>query len=221
MRDRAKLLRIVDSLFQSQPDKRHRAVGIAAIGRFDFIRDEIEGVKPAQTELQIAADGEFLEQADADLADAERLAVVIASSSCSTTSSLFSVISPRPNRVQSFQFNELSSANASKLSPSIVLRPQARVGRPPAVAHRPRIDPARRPALLVDAGLELLGLLEMRPAALQRQCRGRIPRQPHRGRIERPGLDVPAMLVGLAAVEARRLDLDIVVAPARRSPRRR
>ena len=78
MRDRAKLLRIVDRLFQSKPDKRHRSVGVAAIGRFDFSGKEIEGVKPAETELQIVRNVEF-------------------------------------------------SANASKLPPSIVFRPQARV----------------------------------------------------------------------------------------------
>ena len=79
---------------------------------------------------------------------------------------------------------------------------------------------ACRPALLVDARLELLGLLEMAPAALQRQRLRRVPGQPDGRRIQRPRLDVPAMLVGLAAVEAADLDLEPVDAPGRRSARR-
>ena len=57
--------------------------------------------------------------------------------------------------------------------------------------------------ILVDAGLELLGFLKMGPAALQREVACRIPGQANRSRIERPGFDIPAMLVRFAAVEDR------------------
>src|SRR5438045_8056192 len=65
-----------------------------------------------------------------------------------------------------------------------------------------RVESARGEAFLVDAGFELLRILQMSPAALQGEVRRRVPRQAHRGRIERCDLDVPAVLVGLAAVEA-------------------
>ena len=53
---------------------------------------------------------------------------------------------------------------------SIDLRPQASVaGELPAGRDLAGVERACRPALLVDARLELLGILEMAPAALQRQ----------------------------------------------------
>src|SRR5688500_11004963 len=86
-----------------------------------------------------------------------------------------------------------------------------------APRQRPRKLPVRSdlagikracgPACLVDTGLELLGVDEPPPAPLQGQLGGRIPRKPDGGGVERRGLDVPAVLVGLAAVEAAGLDL--------------
>src|SRR6185503_14478903 len=79
-------------------------------------------------------------------------------------------------------------------------------------AGRDLIGPhaARRQALLVDAGLELLGIGEMAPAALEGEGARRVPGQADRGRIQRAGLDVPTVLVGLAPVEAADLELDPV-----------
>src|SRR6476661_5043834 len=88
--------------------------------------------------------------------------------------------------------------------------PRERAGELPARRDLPRIKQTRRQPLLVDARLELLGILEMPPAGLERQLRRRIPRYPHRCRIERPGFDIPAMLVGFAAVETADLQLDAV-----------
>src|SRR4051812_3375784 len=64
----------------------------------------------------------------------------------------------------------------------------------PARRDFARVKNARGPALLVDAGLELLGIGEMAPATLEREFLRRIPGCPHRRRIERPSLDVPATL---------------------------
>src|SRR5512146_1625153 len=68
----------------------------------------------------------------------------------------------------------------------------------------------RRPALLVDVWLQLLGIDEMAPAALQRERARWVPGEADRGRIKRPGFDVPAMLVRLAPVEAADLDLHAI-----------
>src|SRR5215210_9165580 len=79
--------------------------------------------------------------------------------------------------------------------------PRQGTGEFPAGGDFAGIQCARRQALLVDAGLELLGVDEMAPASLQRYFRRRVPRDPHGRRIEGSSLDVPAMLVGLAPVE--------------------
>ena len=88
--------------------------------------------------------------------------------------------------------------------------PGERRRRLPAGGDRVRPQCACRPAGLADARLELLGVDEPSPAALQRNRSCRIPRDAHGRRIERPGLDVPAMLVGLACVESARFDLHLV-----------
>src|SRR4029078_8965471 len=41
-------------------------------------------------------------------------------------------------------------------------------------------------------------------------ARGRVPGKPYRSRVERAGLDVPTMLVGLARVEAADFQLELV-----------
>src|SRR5215210_7555768 len=72
------------------------------------------------------------------------------------------------------------------------------------------IKSARRPPLLVDSGLELLGVDEVPPTALERELGGRVPRHADGRGIERCRLDIPAVLVGLAAVEPADLELDPV-----------
>src|SRR3954463_14661657 len=70
--------------------------------------------------------------------------------------------------------------------------------RPPVFGADPlRPDRARGPAGLVPPRLELLGSLEVRPASLQRELARRVPREAQRRRVERPRLDVPAMLIRL------------------------
>src|SRR6476469_2732224 len=85
--------------------------------------------------------------------------------------------------------------------------PSERAGELPARRDVVGIERACRPAFLVDARLELFGVDEMPPAALQRQRAGGIPGDSNRGRVQRPRFDVPAVLVGFAGVEAACLDL--------------
>src|SRR5438270_4068244 len=85
--------------------------------------------------------------------------------------------------------------------------PRQRPGEPPPGHDLACIKEARRPAGLVDTRLELFRILEPSPAPLQPKLARRIPRQANRGRIQRAGLDVPAMLVGLATVEPAYLQL--------------
>src|SRR5688500_19950595 len=68
----------IDRSVELQPDEPHRAIGVAAVDRFDRLRHEVEGVEPADAELEIGRDREFAEQADADLADAVGFAMVAA-----------------------------------------------------------------------------------------------------------------------------------------------
>ena len=80
-------------------------------------------------------------QAETELADAEGFAVMVflASSLCEI-SSLFSVISPRPNKVQPFQLTSFPAQTRRSLRPSSVLRPQARV-----------VDPSRWSSAAIGA----------------------------------------------------------------------
>src|SRR4029078_6027758 len=95
------------------------------------------------------------------------------------------------------RFNDISVAVVMLDSLSA---PRQRRGSLPAQRNLIRPQRARRPALLVHARLELLGLDEIPPPSLQRQRPRRVPRQAYRRRIERPGFDVPTMLFRLAAV---------------------
>src|SRR3954451_3097632 len=79
----------------------------------------------------------------------------------------------------------------------------------PAHAEELSQHRARRPAGDVDPRLQLLRVLLPGPARLERQLGKWVPAHPDGGRIERPGLDVPAVLVRLPPVEPRRLDLHL------------
>src|SRR5258705_1595163 len=84
--------------------------------------------------------------------------------------------------------------------------PRERSRELPPRCNLTRVERAWRPAFLVDPRFELLGIGEMTPASLQRERARRVPRHPDRSRIEWTGLDVPAVLVGLAAVEQAHLE---------------
>src|SRR5262245_10968466 len=88
--------------------------------------------------------------------------------------------------------------------------PGERSGQLPAGSDLARVECACRPALLVDAGFELLGVFEMAPAALQCELAGGVPGQAYGRGIQRSCLNIPAVLVRLARIEAADLDLHTV-----------
>src|SRR5205823_9050672 len=96
------------------------------------------------------------------------------------------------------------------VTPGALASPRQRPGELPAGTNLAGVECACREAFLVYARLELFGVDEVAPAALQREFVGRIPRDADRCGIERPRFDVPAMLVRLTAVEPADLELHAI-----------
>src|SRR5207244_3566978 len=69
--------------------------------------------------------------------------------------------------------------------------PGERSGKLPTRSEFPGIERACRPAFLVDSRLQLFRILEVAPAALQREFGSRVPGYPCRHRVQRARLYVP------------------------------
>src|SRR5436190_13229938 len=104
----------------------------------------------------------------------------------------------------------LRSETIIAVTVSNLTAPSQRSGELPARRDLVGIQRACRPALLVNSGFELFGIYEMAPTALKRERPGRIPGHTDRRRVQWPRLDIPTMLVRLAAVEATDLQLHAI-----------
>src|SRR5690349_20809711 len=175
------------------------------VKRRQRVRNEIHGEQPARAYYQTVGKTEVADGTQRYLADAESRAVLDVEQLAIFGRLASSEQCPARMPQRGFSGQGVVIMAADRLS-----APGEGRGRLPARRHFVRPQRTRRKALLVHPWLKLLGVDEAAPAPLQRERASRVPRQPDRGGIERSGLDIPAVLVRLAAVEAADLDLDAI-----------
>ena len=120
---------------------------------------------------------------------------------------VFRDLSPTKNRPASMLERTFDGESVVAMAVGGLASPGERPGKLPSRRNFMRVEGARGPAFLIDSGLELLRSLDVSPAAVQGELGCGIPLPSDRGGIERRRLDVPAMLIRLAAIKAADLDL--------------
>src|SRR5215213_428329 len=187
---------------EAQETHRPGRIAAAVPGR-QPVGDEIDRQQPAEAERQMLSDAEVADRAGRNLADAEGRAVIERVDQLAVLRHLAAAEQgPAAVLERSLERDRIVAVAFDRLA-----APRQRAGELPTWSDLAGIKRAGRPAGLVDARLELLGVDEPAPASLQREFGGRIPGQADGGGIERAGLDVPAVLVRFAAVEAADFDL--------------